>query len=71
MIIAGTSADLHVPIDKVMKSLQDAAGEMPTGQWQYITDPRFPKLPGEINRWIELLELCGVSGIYIDKIAVL
>jgi len=65
-----TEDDRHVPIDKVMKCLQDATGETPTGQWQYITDRRFPKLPNEINRWIELLELCGVSCIYLDKTAV-
>lgn len=60
----------HVSIDKVTACLQDATGEIPTGQWQYITDRRFPILPNEINRWIELLELCGVSGIYLDKAVV-
>ncbi|MFV0399777.1 MAG: hypothetical protein ACK5LX_04045 [Oscillospiraceae bacterium] len=57
----------QIPLEDVTKRLEQAVGETTTGRWRYITHSRFDKLPDEVNRWIELLELCGVSGIYLDK----
>lgn len=56
-----------IPLTTLIDTLQNLLSISITKQYQYITDKRFTVLPEIINHWIELLEIIGLSNLYLQK----
>ncbi|WP_196803010.1 hypothetical protein [Butyrivibrio sp. MC2013] len=55
------SALNYITVDDLTRRIANAISKQLTGNMSFVTDPRFPKLPADINRWIELLYVAGIQ----------